>query len=35
MATVQGIREKVQTPVYDCFFVKPAEQLRESNKAAR
>jgi hypothetical protein len=29
MATVQGIREKVQTPVYDCFFVKPAEQLRD------
>ena len=29
MATVQGIREKVQTPVYDCFSVKPAEQLRD------
>jgi hypothetical protein len=29
MATVQGIREKVQTPVYDCIFVEPGEQLRE------
>ena len=29
MATVQGIREKVQTPVYDCIFVEPEKQLRE------
>jgi hypothetical protein len=29
MATVQGIREKVQTPVYDAIFVEPGEQLRE------
>jgi hypothetical protein len=29
MATVQGIREKVQTPVYDSIFVEPGEQLRE------
>ena len=29
MATVQGIREKVQTPVYDCIFVEPGEQLCE------
>jgi hypothetical protein len=29
MATVQGIREQVNTPVFDCFFVESAKQLRE------
>ena len=29
MATVQGIREKVQGPLYDCVFVEPKEQLRK------
>jgi hypothetical protein len=29
MAVVQGIREKVHLPIYDCFHVKPKEQLRD------
>jgi hypothetical protein len=34
MATVQGIREKVQGPLYDCLFVKPKEQLRENENSS-
>jgi hypothetical protein len=34
MATVQGIREQVNTPVYDCIFVEPAKQLREVEAAS-
>jgi hypothetical protein len=29
MAVVQGIKEKVHLPIYDCIRVKPKEQLRE------
>jgi hypothetical protein len=29
MATVQGIREKVHSPLYDSIFVEPKEQLRK------
>jgi hypothetical protein len=29
MAIVQGIREKVHLPIYDCFFVEPEKQLRQ------
>jgi len=29
MAVVQGIREKVHEPLYDCVFVEPKEQLRK------
>jgi hypothetical protein len=34
MATVQGIREQVNTPVFDCIFVEPAKQLREVEAAS-
>src|SRR6266508_6452768 len=29
MATVQGIREKVHSPIYDSIFIEPEKQLRE------
>ncbi len=29
MAIVQGIREKVHLPIYDCFFIEPEKQLRQ------
>jgi hypothetical protein len=30
MATVQGIREKVHLPIYDCVSIEPNKQLRDS-----
>jgi hypothetical protein len=34
MAVVQGIKEKVHLPIYDCLAVKPAEQLRDSEPSS-
>lgn len=34
MAVVQGIKEKVHLPIYDCLAVKAAEQLRDSEPSS-
>lgn len=33
MAVVQGVREKVHLPIYDCIRVKPEEQLRKEERS--
>lgn len=34
MAIVQGIREKVHSPLYDSFFIEPEKQLREQERSS-
>lgn len=34
MAVVQGIKEKVHLPIYDCFKVEPEKQLRDVEKSS-
>jgi hypothetical protein len=34
MAVVQGIKEKVHLPIYDCIRIKPKEQLRDTEASS-
>ena len=34
MAVVQGIKEKVHLPIYDCIRIKPKEQLRDAEASS-
>jgi hypothetical protein len=34
MAVVQGIKEKVHLPIYDCIRIKPKEQLRDTESSS-